>query len=362
VTRRTLAAVVVALAALAARSVTPEVRADEAVARAALAAAEVSLGKKEWRVAQDQFRRALEEDATLLEARCGLGHALAGDGRTDEAVTEFRAALVALELIAPLPAERIALYTRTQKRLGELSKGDASLFALMRKQADALVSLGQKFATKDPEASERALRAAVRLAPDHEKANSLLSQSTGQARGKAVSLLTGKEAGMWSHLNPPNWTFENGVITGRITDTAMLVRNNRRWSGDFDVFIEARLVEEFAKAGPASFAVLPAWTDQRQTHWLGFLRGNVLWQDVAGPEESDEREFLYQKCAEVAGGVDPTVWTTYEVRFRGDTVSAYVNGKEIGFAKRPVGRDAGYVCLKVQFCHVEFRRVEVTPR
>jgi hypothetical protein len=43
-------------------------------------------------------------------------------------------------------------------------------------------------------------------------------------------------------------------------------------------------------------------------------------------------------------------------------MSAWINGKQVAKGRRPNHRMNGFVCLKVQNCHVEFRRVDVTPR
>ena len=59
---------------------------------------------------------------------------------------------------------------------------------------------------------------------------------------------------------------------------------------------------------------------------------------------------------------DKTGWNSYELRFRGGEVEAFVNGESIGTDKCAENRLRGFVGLKVQNCKVEIRKVEVVLR
>lgn len=336
---------------------------DDVVAQAAYDAGNEALKGKYYAAAREKFERALEEDPQLVEAWCGIGLAQAGEGKEDEALASLRKGLGLLEAVAPLEKSRLAMYEAALDKLGDLSSRDAELTKLMRKQADTLLGLGKKYASKDADAAAKALFQAIRLAPENTRVAKMIDDLKAEARGHSVSLMTGALKGMWSWIDPPEWSYEGGIISGDVKDAAMLVKSDRVWSGDYDVLVEARLVDTYPKAGAAFFAVMPAWVKDTPTAKFGVLSGKVHWQDQMNPDDKDSTDLLDMPVQDVeGGGIDPKEWNTYEVRLRGRDMSVYVNGKKLAEAKRPKERTGGHVVLLVQLCKAEFRRVEVTPR
>jgi tetratricopeptide (TPR) repeat protein len=331
-------------------------------AAAALAAGDDALAQRAWIVARESYQRALQEDSTLVEAWLGIGHALLGEERQADAIVALRRGLVGLEALAPLAEGRVVRYEQALKRLGELSPEDAELAALARKQSDALFAIGRRYASKDPEAARMALRQALRLAPENRRAAELLERTDGLAPGRAIPLLTGPQKGMWSWMSSPEWAHTEGLLKARVPASAMLIRYDRAWQGDYDVLMEARLVEEFTKDGPAHFALCAGWNDEDDMNVLGYLAGKIVWRDQRGTGEANRTDLYDSPVAYVDKGFDPAAWCSYEVRFRGDSMSAWVNGRQVAKGRRPPQRTTGHLCIKVQNCDVEFRRVDVTPR
>lgn len=94
-----------------------------------------------------EYRRALEMDSTFVTARLGLGLALLQDGKPEEAIGEYRAALRLLGV--PHPAA-VALLAHAQARHNQQEEARAALAQLMARSEDhylppeyvALVHLG----------------------------------------------------------------------------------------------------------------------------------------------------------------------------------------------------------------------------
>lgn len=333
--------------------------ADRDSGLAALQAGRAALARQDWARAQEQFRRAIEEDATLSDARLGLAEAMWGGGDRAKALDALRSLATALEEGAPLTKDDIGVYARTRQILAQSGREDAALDTLLRKHADALVGIANRWTARDARAAELALRTALLLAPDHPKAGDLLAAFSASGVGKPIALFSGQNLGGWQWMVQPEWTFSEGTILANIPDKAMLVATNDSWSGDFDVIVEARMKEQFPKNGPPYFSVMAPWVDPTHNVGLGVRRETLWWFEKTGAAEDVEH---FSKPFAELKGIDPANWTTFTLKFRGDSVSAQVNGVSLGKVQRQGAVAAGRVCLRVQCCTVAFRRVELIPR
>jgi tetratricopeptide (TPR) repeat protein len=342
-------------------AVSGAVEADPDVARAALEAGKSALSRKDWSTAQTSFQRALEEEPDHHEARAGLADAQMGLGNRAEAATTLRGLLTRMEEATALAPEQVAVYTRGRKRLSEVSPDDAALDLIVRRHADALAVLGGKWTAKEPDVAAAALRAALRIAPDHSKAASSLTKVGAVVARKPMALFNGRDLSGWEGAGP-TWTIDAGTILGDVRDAAMILTTSQKFSGDFDVLMEARLVKEYSDRGPPFFAVEAPWVDDKVNSSFGCLRGKLLWRDGAEEEGQGSRDLVDMPFAKVKEGLAPSTWITYELRFRGNQMMALIDGKEVGRAPRPKARDNGRVGLVCQNCKVAIRRVEVTPR
>lgn len=337
------------------------VDADPDVARAALEAGRSALSRKDWAAARTSFQRALDEEPDLHEARAGLAEAQVGLGDRPEAATTFRTLLTRMEESTGLSPEHVALYTRSRRRLSEVSPDDAALDLIVRRHADLLAVLGGKWTAKDPDVAAAALRAALRIAPDHAKAASTLGKVGAVVARKPMALFNGRDLAGWEGVGP-TWTVDAGTIVGDVRDGAMILTTSQRFSGDFDVVMEARLVKEYVEQGPPFFALEAPWVDDKTNSSFGCLRGKLLWRDSPEEEGLAPRDLVDMPFTKVKEGLAPSTWITYELRFRGNQMMALIDGREVGRSARPKARDDGRVGLVAQNCKVTFRRVEVTPR
>lgn len=334
---------------------------DPELARAALEAGRSALARKDWSGAAAQFQRAIDEDAGVLDAWLGLGEAHAGGGERAKAAQAFRFVLGSIEELPERSEDQLALYTRTRKRTTQLGRDDAALDALVRKHADALAALAAKWAVKDPAAAAEAARAALRIAPDHPKAADLRARAAQGSSGKAISIFNGRDGVGFDPLTR-EWTVQDGLLIGEVREGAYLLASQQRWAGDYDVVMEASVLESHAANGPPMIGVLAGFADRDHHYMLACLRKGILWRETFGSSADDTRDLADVPLERIDPKLTPASWIRYEMRFRSKHILALVAGKEVGRIPRPKDRPEGPIVLNVQCCKAAVRRLEITPR
>ncbi len=301
--------------------------------------------------AEQHFTRALEEDATYAPARFGLARALLANGHRDQGLDELRAALDALGGEKAWKSDLAA----ARKLLDDTDRAGAELRAQVDAHVEALVAFARKWRKKDEAQAVRALRAALALRPGDEKAAALIEELGQSPKGPAVELFDGRSTTGWVAMTDQVWTASGGTLTGSTKTDPYIGRSERYVEGDFDVSVEARLLESFE--GPDYFALAGA-SDGKDAHYvIGLLRGKLFFEEQRSGD--DDRTFVNTAPAH---DFDAAQWHRYEMRFRGDHVTAYVDGVELAAdAERPASKRAGFVGLIVQNCKAEFRHVRFTP-
>jgi len=302
--------------------------------------------------AEAQFQRALEEDATYAPARFGLARAFLATEKRADGVSELKRSIEELRGVA----EWKSTLGKAESLLDEVDRSGAELRALVDAHVEELVSFARKWLKKDEDIAVRALRAALALRPGHAKAAEMIESLGLSAKGPPRELFDGETLTGWIEMGPPRWEAKDGVITGNVEDAAYIGRTLESFEGDFDVRMEARLAEEHE--GAPYFALCPAFDGKDGHYSLGLLRGKVLFQEDVAPET--DREVYH---ANPPHDFEPTEWHVYELRFRGSTVTAFLDGTQLAVDdKRPDTRKGGFIGLKCQDCRVEIRSVQVTPR
>jgi len=302
--------------------------------------------------AEEHFRRALEEDADYAPARFGLARALIAAEMREDGVAELKQAVTQL---GGDPDWKATL-KKARKLLDEIDRVGAELRGLVDAHVADLVSFAKKWMKKDVDAAVRALRAALRLRPGHAKAAQMIESLGLSAKGPPQSIFDGATLSGWVDMGPPTWKAENGVIVGDVKEGAYIDRSEAMFEGDFDVLMEARLLESYK--GPSYFALCPTF-DGRDGHYaLGVLKGKFLFQEDV--DADTDREFYN---ANPPHDFETEDWHVYELRFRGKRVVALIDGQQIAVdSERPDARSGGFIGLTCQDCRIEIRRVEVVPR
>jgi hypothetical protein len=334
------------------------VLADREGAVSAAGEGDTALKAKKWDEAKDRFTRSVEQDPTYLPARIGLAEALLGAGDRGGGVGELRR-LVSAASGTPLATEWADVVGRGRRRLAEVDPAYAALDAIVRKHVDEVVTSSIKNAAKDPGSAERGLKAALLLSPESVRAKEAFERLRKSQVGKKIPVFSGKDLSGWMYMNADNWQLKDGAIVASVRD-AMSVRTTAYFEGDFDVVVEAMLLQAYGGGVPVEFAMLAAVKGDTRASMLGVFEERVNWSELAG--SGKPTEVAGMPAAELSKPLDLTGWNTYELWFRGDQMFAVVNGIELGKGPRPADRDAGAVALKVQGAKVAFRRVDVIRR
>src|SRR5687768_11941422 len=109
-----------ALAFVSAALLAGGVAADRETAEFIAQRAEKALAARSWQEAERLFRKALEEDGTLLSARAGLGETLIGAGERAAGIAELRQFVEEAGPVAAAPPALAGVLARAKKRLTEL--------------------------------------------------------------------------------------------------------------------------------------------------------------------------------------------------------------------------------------------------
>jgi hypothetical protein len=317
-----------------------------------------ALAGKKWDEAEELYRKAIDEDPTYLLARHGLAQALLGAGRSAAAVEELRAFVEAARALAPLPPEWKSTLAAAEKQLAGLDAAGSALAKIRDQYVSDLVKLAERWLAKDPQLAERALRQALRATPGLARAEQLLEKLGKSASSETLKLFDGKSLSGWQFANAPTWQVIDGELVGNVRDACMNIRSDRMFSGNFDVRIEARIVETFA--GPPMLALLPCWAGDYDHYSFGSLNGKVRWWDVTA--EGVSREIVSMAPTDFRKTFDPSVFNVFEFRFSPSEVETFLNGEAVGKEPRPENRKTGFIGLSVQNSRVAFREVTVDVR
>ena len=332
--------------------------ADRATAEFFAGRGEKSLQAKEWPAAEEHYRRSLQEDEGYLPARYGLAQALLGSGKTAPGIEELRKFTESVRADAAASAEWKALLAKADRQLQDLDLAGAELRKILDRYADDLAALARKWAPKDPATAARAARRILELRPGDKEATALLAKLGGSPKGPAVPIFNGRDFTGWDTPNTVVFTVEEGVVIGNARDGNYFARHTREFTGDFDVILEARFLEE--RSGVPVMGVLACFRGPYDNYFFGLLNRKVTFYDKE--KEGEERSVAKLPLSDVKAAVDPAGWNTYELRFRRDEVTALVNGEVVATDPRPQRRDGGFIGICLQDSKVAFRRLEVQPR
>lgn len=323
------------------------------------ARADKALATKDYAGAEENYRRALTEDATYEPARYGLAQALVGLGKPGPALDELRTFMANVKADAGAPADWKALLVKAEKQFGDMDASAAEIRRLVEKYADDLVALARKWAQKDPVVAKRAARRALQLRPGDPQATEIAGKVEETGNGPPVVLFNGADLKNWEKADFPFWQVLNDVIVADVRDGSREMRTQLSFSGDFDVRMEARVTQE--KLGEDTMiALLGAYKGDNDFEAVGIINKKVYFVDRTG--EKQKRIIVKTPITEWKAPFDPLQWTKYELRFRGDKITALINGEVVGEDDRSEHRQDGFIALYAQAATVAYRNVEVQKR
>ncbi len=315
-----------------------------------------ALQAKDFTGAEEQYRKALQEEAAFVPARYGHAQALLGLARPAGAVTDLMKVVADVRADPAAPADWKALAARAEKQLQDLDASDAELQRILDRHADDLVALARKWAGKDPAVSEKAARRALDLRPGDKAAEEILEKVDSLPKGAPIQLFNGVDLKNWDLAEFPYWQVREGFIFGEVREGSRQMRSLEEFTGDYEVRMEARLVEE--RVGQdAMLQLLAGYRGEYDFVAIGLINRKVYFVDRTGDKE--KRVLVKTPITEWKAPFDPAQFATYVLRFHGEEVSALVNGEVVGTDKRTERRMGGFVGIYAQGATVAFRKVEV---
>jgi hypothetical protein len=335
-----------------------QARADRKAADYFATRGDAAAKARRWVEAQQEYRRALEEDEHHVPARAGLADALFAAGDRAGAVEAWRLVAADAEATKPLPSAWNEAGTRAKKRLADVEAASAALAKIVDRHADSLVALAERWEAEDPSVTGSALRLALRLRPAHAKALPMFER-LGSPAGDWIPIFDGRTLDGWSVSVDNPWRVEDGQLVAEVKKGANRLYNERVLRGDYDIRVEARYVEQYG--GSPGFEI-GAMKSAVQGTIFGVVGSEVNLQEHDGTEKSALKFSYSCPLAKIAHPYEPSEWTTYEIRFRGSKTSVVINGNELVTRGRPENRTEGQVMLVVQNQKIAFRRVEVMQR
>ena len=321
--------------------------------------ADKALLAKDFAGAEENYRRALTEDPAYQPARYGVAQALIGLGKVGPAIEELRKFMNDVKADAAAPADWKALLAKAEKQFADMDASAAEIRRLVDKYADDLVALARKWAAKDPQVAKRAARRALLLRPGDAQAAEIAGKVDEAGNGPPVVLFNGVDLKNWERAEFPFWQVLNDVIVADVRDGSREMRSQQSFDGDFDVRMEARITQE--KLGEDTMiALLGAYKGDNDFEGVGIINKKVYFVDRTA--EKQKRIIVKTPITEWKAPFDPLQWTKYELRFRGDKVTALINGEVVGEDERSEHRQSGFVALYAQAATVAYRNVEVQRR
>ena len=317
-----------------------------------------ALASKDWTGAEENFRKALDEDATFRPARYGLAQALVGLGRPAEAVEELKTFVAEVRAEPAPPPEWKALLAKAEKQFADMDAAAAEIRKIVDRYADELVALARKWAEKDPGTAELAARRALQLRPNDVRAAEILQRVEDVPKGAPVAVFNGIDLKDWEG-ELDGYRVESGALVGEASVVAKVIRSKASFKGDYDVRMEAKLEVE-NKGEDAIFCLLGSFRGNGDFNALGVINRKIYFYDRTSAK--DRRIMVKTPIAEWKADFDPTQWNVYEFQFRGDDITTTVAGQAVGTDARGDRRREGFVGLFIQGGKFQVRKIEVQVR
>jgi tetratricopeptide (TPR) repeat protein len=317
--------------------------------------------------AAGHFQKALGEAAEFPDAMLGLAEVALARGEKAEAARRLEACLMRCR--RGLPVQGVyEVRTRAEELLRKVERPRLEYCLLREEYADRLLSLAQRSEEKAPDLSRRCVDRILKICPDRAEALELRKRLGGGAApaeaaaaappGKGEPLFNGRDLEGWVGLGL-TWQVKDGILTGRASENAYLLRKNRQLEGDYTVEYELRFVKDLGK-DPMVSLIFGMTGEHEKWNVLMFKQRCYLEHDHGGADRQvrvGKREFF-----QISGGFDPSAWNRIRVQVRGRKLTCFANGKELfGYASPEEGAFDGMVALVVQDCHFELRRLALLP-
>jgi tetratricopeptide (TPR) repeat protein len=252
-------------------------------------------------------------------------------------------------------SEREAV-AEAEKMLAALDEARAQFRKLVAEHVEDLVRLARS--TKDATLARECWRAVAKLDPEHEEARERLAGRDAPAsaapkpaaRPKGKPLFDGKKLdGL--NAQPPEWTVDGGILTGRLADGGILARTDRTIPGTFTLTCEMRTKEDLGKH-PA-LAILIGIKGTYDHYGLWICDDNMRVQNTYAEGKGSD----LQRCGleRVSEKFDRKEWHVYRVEVEGKRIRCSVDGREVLESAAATRELSGPIGILVQEQEAEIR-------
>ena len=273
-------------------------------------------------------------------------------------VTHRLSLLLALAVLLGLVATDLLPMVNADGDPAAEKRAEEDLRACREKHTTSLVALARRWRRKDPVIARRALRRAFTLTPGCPAASKVAKQMGMPDLERTVFLYDGMGLGELKDADLPTWSVDGVYLRGDAPKDAYLVPSYERCEGDYTVRMEARVAIEYD--GPSYLAMGGDESGADDRLELG-LNGGILTVKRK-PGKGKPSQTLYQSDpAQMRPPLKPSNWSCYELRFEGNHVKVYFDGRFLASVPRG-GSTGGHVSLVAQHIAFQVRLLEVVKR
>jgi tetratricopeptide (TPR) repeat protein len=345
-------------------------RADPDTAKQFLKLGRRAVVKREYDQALNRFKKALEEDADLIEAHYWLAYVLDKKADNAGAIEGYRRFLSLFENKggkAGATRDLCRLAEKTSKRLDKIAKAEKAFTKLENGFLKGLMKFARETFLRDPSATRRALEILLKIRPDYRGAAGLYRKLGGRPKGSTKAgagrfpapdafkkvkswkdFIAGKALGGESG----DWTYKNRELCLDLRQGSVTLTNKTLYSGtNFAYEIEARVEEEYDRG----WLVGMVFGSESGSFVCVFFQKTavILHQVRSASDRMDLKRFLMPP-------LPPKSWHRLSVLVRGGVMEVWFDGKKVIEFTHPDRTDFdGQVGLFQQRSRTRYRRIRL---
>jgi tetratricopeptide (TPR) repeat protein len=238
-----------------------------------------------------------------------------------------------------------------EKMLAELDRARAEYRKLVADHVSDVVQLAR--GTKDPALAKECWRVVLLLDPQNPAAREGLEPPKAEVPGgkpaNGTPLFNGKN--MNGLTRGPDWRVEDGILSGRVENAAIMTRTERSVKGDFTLSCEMRTKEDLG--GNPRLGVIFGIKGLYDHFGFWVCDDNLrITRSTAEGQASDLQRTTFKRFSEKYDRKD---WHVYRIQVEGKRIACSVDGEEVFEFNGPDRELDGPVGFFVQEQEAEIR-------
>ncbi|MEN8151812.1 MAG: DUF1080 domain-containing protein [Planctomycetota bacterium] len=334
----------------------PALWADEATAKFFADRGRKAYKEKKLPEAKEFFDKALDEERNYLPALLGRARVAIGETENPTALT-YLTACMRRGAIPKLSADESKAAKEADTVFAEFDAPGHEFTKLLASFERDLIDAAEKHAGKDPNFARLCLEKVLSISPElkevRDRFEGLGFASELAQNDTHLELFNGSDLKDWT-AEPTIWTVEGGKIVGR-AERAFTANHKDKVTGDFVIDCELRIPRDTGEIPLCG--VLFGWVGYGDFYSLKIQKGHFLF---CVRNAKNSTTLVQKDWVDDWAGFDHREWNRYTLKVKGDTVTVFVNGREL--LKYTVTKDRptdGYVGLHLQMQNIEVRRYDL---